>query len=131
MENPVTKASWVFQLKNDPRAIARVLGKGIETSVFPGEQVMLSVVRIEPGAAGSIHSHPEEQWGVLLEGSCVRIQNGEEVECVVGDFWCSPGGSVHGIIGGPAGAVVLDIFSPPREEYKKAGSGFGAAKVAG
>ena len=127
----MTKASWVFQLKDDPRGIARVLGKGLETRVFPGENVMLSVVTIAPGAAGSIHSHPEEQWGVLLEGSCTRIQDGEHVECVVGDFWCSPGGSVHGIIGGPQGCVVLDIFSPPREEYKKAGSGFGEAKVAG
>jgi hypothetical protein len=27
---------------------------------------------------------------------------------------------------GPEGARVLDIFSPPRPEYKKAGSGFGA-----
>ena len=26
---------------------------------------------------------------------------------------------------GPDGARVLDIFSPPRPEYKKAGSGFG------
>jgi len=25
--------------------------------------------------------------------------------------------------------VILDIFSPPRAEYKQAGSGFGAAKV--
>ena len=125
----MTKASWVYQLKDDPRGIPRVLGKGIETRVFPGEHVMLSVVRIEPNTTGSIHSHPEEQWGVLLEGSCTRIQDGEEVECVVGDFWNSPGGSVHGIRAGAQGAVVLDIFSPPREEYSKAGSGFGAAKV--
>ncbi len=125
----MSKASWVYQLKDDPRGIARVLGAGLETRVFPGENVMLSVVTIAPGAAGSIHSHPEEQWGVLLEGSCTRIQDGEQVECVVGDFWCSPGGSVHGIIGGPAGCVVLDVFSPPREEYKKAGSGFGEARV--
>ncbi len=125
----MSKASWVFNLKDDPRGIVRVLGEGLKTRVFPGEQVMLSVVSIEPGASGSIHSHPEEQWGVLLEGSCTRIQNGEEVECEVGDFWCSPGGSVHGIRAGATGAVVLDIFSPPREEYKKAGSGFGAAKV--
>lgn len=127
----MSKASWVFSLKDDPRGIVRELAKGIETRVFPGEQVMLSVVRIAPHAAGSIHSHPEEQWGVLLEGSCVRIQHGEEVECTVGEFWCSPGGVEHGIRAGKDGAVVLDIFSPPREEYKKPGSGFGAAQVTG
>ena len=33
---------------------------------------MLSLVTIEPNAQGSLHSHPEEQWGVLLEGEGVR-----------------------------------------------------------
>ena len=123
------KASWVYQLKNDPRGIARLLAKGVETRVFPGDQIMLSVVRIEPNASGSIHSHPEEQWGVVLEGSCVRIQQGEEIECEVGDFWCSPGNVVHGIRAGENGCVVLDIFSPHREEYKKSGIGFGDVNV--
>ncbi len=31
------KASWVFSLDNDPRGIARVLGKGLTANVFPGE----------------------------------------------------------------------------------------------
>jgi hypothetical protein len=31
----------------------------------------------------------------------------------------------HTMRAGPEGARVLDIFSPPRPEYKKAGSGFG------
>jgi len=30
---------------------------------------------------------------------------------------------------GAEGAVVLDIFSPPRAEYRKSGEGFGDAKV--
>jgi hypothetical protein len=44
----------------------------------------------------------------------------------VGEFWHTPGGVEHGIYTGESGAVVLDIFSPPREEYRRAGSGFGA-----
>ena len=125
----MSKASWVFQLNDDPRGIVRTLAPGIETRIFPGQQVMLSVVRIEPNARGTVHSHPEEQWGVLLEGQCTRIQDGQEVACAVGDFWCTPGGAMHGIYTGEVGAVVLDIFSPPREEYKQAGKGFGAAAV--
>jgi quercetin dioxygenase-like cupin family protein len=105
--------------------IKRVLGNGISTRIFCGDQSMLSIVTIEPNAKGQIHSHPQEQWGFLIEGSGIRIQGGEEVVIKKGDFWQTPGGIDHGIIGGPEGAKVLDIFSPPRDEYKKSGSGFG------
>ena len=105
--------------------IKRVLGDGISTRIFCGDQSMLSIVTIEPNAKGQIHSHPQEQWGFLIEGSGIRIQGGEEVVIKKGDFWQTPGGIDHGIIGGPEGAKILDIFSPPRDEYKKSGSGFG------
>jgi quercetin dioxygenase-like cupin family protein len=105
--------------------ISRILGDGISTRIFCGEQAMLSIVSIEANAKGKIHSHPEEQWGFLLEGSGIRIQGNEKIEIKKGDFWQTPGGVEHGIIGGPNGAKILDIFSPPRNEYKKAGSGFG------
>ena len=105
--------------------IKRVLGDGISTRIFCGDQSMLSIVTIEPNAKGQIHSHPQEQWGFVIEGSGIRIQGGEEVVIKKGDFWQTPGGIDHGIIGGPEGAKVLDIVSPPRDEYKKSGSGFG------
>jgi quercetin dioxygenase-like cupin family protein len=105
--------------------IKRVLGVGISTRIFCGDQSMLSIVTIEPNSKGQIHSHPQEQWGFLIEGSGIRIQDGEEIKIKKGDFWQTPGGIDHGIIGGPVGAKVLDIFSPPRDEYKKSGSGFG------
>lgn len=121
------KANWVFNLNNDPRGILRTLAPGVDANIFPGDKVMLSVVTIAPHAKGTVHAHPEEQWGVLLEGKCTRIQNSESIECSAGDFWYTPGGVMHGIIGGDAPARVLDIFSPPREEYKNAGAGFGNA----
>ena len=37
--------------------IKRVLGEGISTRIFCGEQAMLSVVTIEANAKGKIHSH--------------------------------------------------------------------------
>lgn len=123
----MSKAPWVFSLHGDARGIARKLGEGIDANIFPGENVMLSVVRVEPHSSGTIHSHPEEQWGVLLEGRCTRIQNGEEVEATAGEFWCTPGGVSHSVRTGATAAVILDIFSPPRAEYKRAGSGFGTA----
>ncbi|TSA13089.1 MAG: cupin domain-containing protein [Betaproteobacteria bacterium] len=125
----MNKADWVFSLNGDARGIARKLAEGVNASIFPGENVMLSVVRVDANSAGSIHSHPEEQWGVLLEGRCTRIQNGEEVEASAGEFWHTPGGVSHGVRTGNQSALILDIFSPPRAEYRQTGKGFGSALV--
>lgn len=113
-----------FNLHDLSQGIARDLTSGVRTRIFPGENVMISVVRITANREGEIHHHPQEQWGVMLEGSGVRIQDGVEHPVKAGDFWQTPGNVPHGFRGGPEGAVILDIFSPPREEYKKSGSGF-------
>lgn len=119
------KGGGFYNLHDMGQGIARELAEGVTTRIFPGEQAMLSVVRLEPGAQGSIHSHPQEQWGVMLEGTATRIQGGEEFAVAAGDFWCTPGNAEHGIRAGAQGAVILDVFAPPRDEYRTAGKGFG------
>ncbi|HEY8442517.1 MAG TPA: cupin domain-containing protein [Xanthobacteraceae bacterium] len=61
----------------------------------------------------------------MLEGSAIRYQGSEQVPVKQGDFWRTPANMPHTMRAGPDGARVLDIFSPPRPEYKKPGSGFG------
>lgn len=114
-----------FNLDDPTAGIQRELAPGITTRVFPGDRAMLSVVRFEPNAEGRMHHHPEEQWGILLEGSAVRIQGGEEVPVAKDDFWRTPPNVPHTMRAGPAGALVLDVFSPPRDVYRKPGTGFG------
>ena len=116
---------WVFNLNDKAQGLARKLGDGINTRIFPGDQAMLSVVTLAPHSVGTLHSHPQEQWGVLLEGSLVHIQGGVEVAMTAGDFWCTPGGVEHSVRTADEGAVVLDVFAPPRDEYRKGGEGFG------
>ena len=118
---------WAFNVNDASQGIARQLGIGLDARIFVGENTMLSVVHIEPNSVGKIHNHPEEQWGYLIEGECIRIQEGEEFSAKAGDFWHTPGNAIHGIRTGAVGATVLDIFSPPRPEYKKTGDGFGQA----
>jgi quercetin dioxygenase-like cupin family protein len=117
-----------FHNVNDPAdGLFRELGPGVTTHIFSGEHAMLSVVEIAPNASGTLHHHPEEQWGLLLDGSAMRIQGDEEIPVKKGDFWRTPGNVPHTMRAGPDGARVLDIFSPPRPEYKKPGKGFAGA----
>lgn len=117
--------SWVFNLNDENQGIPRNLAPGLHARIFAGQHAMLSVVKIEPNASGTMHSHPEEQWGVLLEGECTRLQGDEAIPMKAGDFWQTPGGVPHAIHTGSVGALVLDIFSPPRDEYRRSGEGFG------
>ena len=121
----MSQKDYFNNVNDETTGIKRILGEGISTRIFCGDQAMLSIVTIGPNAKGKIHSHPQEQWGFLIEGSGIRIQGNEKIVINKGDFWQTPGGVAHGIIGGSEGAKVLDIFSPPRDEYKVEGSGFG------
>ena len=55
-----------FHIDDLTQGLARKLTNGITTRIFPGDQAMLSVVRIAPNAQGTLHSHPEEQWLSLI-----------------------------------------------------------------
>jgi len=121
----MSQAQEFHNLNDETTGIQRELAPGVNTRIFAGDQAMLSIVTLAPHAEGTMHHHPQEQWGVMLEGSAVRVQGGEEFPVKKGDFWRTPGNVPHTIRAGAEGAKVLDVFSPPREEYKKAGSGFG------
>ena len=124
MTDDTTRPSWLFDA-TDERGIERELAPGLDARIFAGENSMLSLVELEPNAEGQLHSHEEEQWGYLLEGTVTRTQGGEAVEATAGEFWRTPGGVEHTIRAGEEGAVVLDVFSPPRPEYRESGEGFG------
>ncbi len=118
--------SEFFNVNDASTGIFRELAAGVTTRIHPGEQAMLSVVTIAPNGEGTMHSHPEEQWGLLLEGTAIRYQGGEAHNVKAGDFWRTPGNVPHTMKAGPEGCKVLDIFAPPREEYRKVGAkGFG------
>ena len=118
----MTDASCFHNLKEG--GILRQLAQGLTARVFPGQHLMLSVVEIEPGSLSPVHAHPNEQWGVCLEGEWIRIQDGVEHHVKAGDFWQTPPNVPHGGRATDMRALVLDIFAPPREEYRTAGSGY-------
>lgn len=82
-----------------------------------GQHLMLSYLEMDEGAEVPLHSHPHEQGGVLLKGR-VLLRIGDEERLVeAGSLFLIPPNVLHSAkaIGGPA--VVLDVFSPVREDY--------------
>ncbi|NIP76032.1 MAG: cupin domain-containing protein [Xanthomonadales bacterium] len=122
-------AEHFFNIDSAEGGIPRELAPGVTTTVFPGDQAMVSIVRIEPNTRGSLHHHPEEQWGYCIEGSGTRFQGDAAVAVVkAGDFWRTPGNVPHTVESGDDGMVVLDVFAPPRKAYTQPGSGFGTSE---
>src|SRR5688572_17036356 len=82
-----------------------------------GRNLMLSFLEMDEGAAVPLHEHPHEQAGMLLKGR-MELTIGDETRTVeAGSMFIIPPGTPHRAVavGGPA--VVLDVFSPVREDY--------------
>jgi quercetin dioxygenase-like cupin family protein len=77
------------------------------------------VVEIEPHAELPEHSHENEQLGIVLRGSITFRVGNEESTIDAGGTWTIPTGTPHSVRGGAGGAIVLDIFAPVREEWKR------------
>src|SRR5574341_241673 len=103
----------------DPKELkTKEIAPGAEIKVACGDKIMLSFVDVKPGTVIPMHSHPHEQGGICLEGALEFTIGGETRIVRKGQAWLIPGGVPHSVRGLESGAQALDIFYPPREEYK-------------
>lgn len=63
------------------------------------------------------HKHPEEQTGYLVSGHIILLIDGERYDMLPGDSWAIPGNVEHGAET-LEDSVALEVFSPPRADYK-------------
>jgi quercetin dioxygenase-like cupin family protein len=96
------------------------MAQGVTGRALFGEGAMLNLVELEPGAIVARHSHPHEQLGVVLRGSMTLVVAGADHLLEEMDGYTLPPGVEHEGIAGPEGALVLDVFRPVREDYRKA-----------
>jgi len=90
---------------------------GVRIRTPYGENIMLSLLEMEEGAAVPMHDHPHEQAGMLLEGR-MRLTIGDETRLVEpGSSYIIPPNVVHGAEAVGGAVKTLDIFSPIREDY--------------
>lgn len=97
---------------------AKEIAPGIAMRTFWGENMLMAVVNLEPNTPLPNHSHPHEQVGTVISGMMELTIAGGTRQLHPGDTYIIPGGVEHSARTGNAGAVVMDVFSPVREEYK-------------
>lgn len=81
-----------------------------------GDKSMLVRVHFEAGAIAPVHSHPHEQLTYVASGSIRLSIEGIEHTLRAGDSILLRGGVKHGVETDEP-AVLLDTFSPPREDF--------------
>ena len=92
---------------------------GVVHHVVSSERIMLVVAEIEPNTSLPPHTHAvEEQMGMVLEGELEMTVGGETRKLKKGDAYIAPPNVEHGGRTGEKPAIYIDIFSPPREDFK-------------
>jgi quercetin dioxygenase-like cupin family protein len=93
---------------------------GLIARAVHGKRITLAVVELEPNAGLPEHSHDNEQLGMVLRGSLTLRVGDEERELGPGQTWRIDSGTPHSGLAGPDGAVVIDVFAPPRGDWGEA-----------
>ena len=92
-------------------------GEGIERQMVVGERVMICRFRFAPLLVTPEHSHPHEQMSLVVSGRVRFFVEGEERIAAPGDVLHFPPGCWHGATMMEEEVVLIDIFSPIREDF--------------
>ncbi len=96
-----------------------IVAEGLGLKPIYGQNMMLSFVYMKPHSVAALHSHPEEQIGLVLEGEYEFELNGVRKMIGKGDVYVVPPNVPHGAVTYDKSCVALDIFSPPRSGYRE------------
>lgn len=83
-----------------------------------GERAMMMKLTVEPGIPTPPHSHPHEQMGHLIQGEGTLYVGDESTKIQAGTSFHIPPNAPHNFDAtGNAPAILIEAFSPPREDY--------------
>jgi quercetin dioxygenase-like cupin family protein len=113
MKVPV--ASW--QLVAWETVPVERLAEGIERRLVVGQQLMACRLRFAPHVVTPIHRHPHEQMTLVLEGRLRFTIEGNVRVAEAGDVLRFPSNVEHGATMLDEEVVLVDIFTPLREDF--------------
>ena len=91
--------------------------EGIERQMVVGEKMMVCRFRFAPFLVTPEHSHTHEQMAIVVEGRVRFFIEGEERIASPGDVLHFPSGCRHGATMMDEEVVLIDIFTPVREDF--------------
>jgi quercetin dioxygenase-like cupin family protein len=102
-----------FRLQDQPET---VVSPHIIRRLVSGENAMLLRIELRQGGTVQTHQHPHEQISYVLSGEVEFDLAGRKQTMTAGHVVCVPGNMPHGLTV-LADTVILEIFSPPREDF--------------
>jgi len=102
------------------KAKLETIAPGIRRFIFTLNNIMSIYFEIDPGVVVGQHAHPHEQLGMLLRGKMRWQIQGKERILQAPALYRIPSQEPHGAeIIGEEPALILDVFSPIREDFLK------------
>ena len=112
-----TGAVGAFQHRDWSTIRAEQISDGIERQMIWGDRLMVCRLRFSPRVVTAVHSHHHEQITIVERGRVRFTINGTERVASAGDVLHFPSGLPHGATILDDEAVLIDIFSPVREDF--------------
>lgn len=102
------------------QVIMEDLGGGVTRKILKyGGKLMLVEVTMKKGGMGSKHVHPHEQISYIAAGSFEFTVGDEKQVVKAGDSLYVAPNVEHGTLSLEDGSIVVDIFTPIREDFLK------------
>lgn len=98
-------------------AKGKELVPGITGHYVHGEKLTFGYVELRAGSVIPEHRHPHEQITYILEGQLDMVIDGNACSLLAGMFYVIPSNVLHSAVP-KVDSKVIDVFSPPREDYK-------------
>ena len=95
------------------------VAEGVERKILASSGKLMTVeVTFKEGAIGALHSHPHEQISYITKGRFEFEIDGKKYMLIAGDSYYVQPDLVHGIKA-LEDSVILDVFTPQREDFLK------------
>ena len=93
------------------------IGEGIERQMIVGENLMICRLRFAANTVTPAHEHPHEQMTIIEKGSVVFTLGEEQKVFHAGAVLHFPPNFWHGATMLDEEVILIDIFSPIREDF--------------